>query len=135
MHWKNEKYDQFQKQEAERMKVIQNAESIYKGLWDAIQSNVREAKTASIFLKPNGAPLHHTISLNTLELKIDLSEDKHSIVTSSDSGKVQLHLIVRSEDEPVSLEHQGKSVTYTEAARLVMEPFLFSGSSPYALKA
>lgn len=132
MGWLEERYQEFVDEQRDRKSVLEHAEAIYEGLWEEIVLVTTSPTVAFMQIETNGLPRHRTVTMGKRVLKIDLSEDKHSIVaTLPEDTEVQLSIAVCL-DGVVCLKCTGKTVNYAEAAQRILEPFIFGGHSPYA---
>ncbi len=124
---------------AERQKALEGsrliseqAEDTFQNLWAEILVLVREAQSKGWQLDTNGSPLARTVSMVAHprprnELRITLQKDKQQIAISGIKSPTKLSFAV-CEDGVVCLKHDGREVSLRDAARLIIEPFLFPES-------
>lgn len=134
MEWLKQQVERFRKEDRDWKNVVDHAERIYTAVWAEIVKVVNEAPVWDIELIANGIPLHHTVTMGKRVLKLDLADDRHSIIASRPDGAEVVLEIAVCPDGSVCVRCAGKAVTYAEAAQKIMEPFLFGGESPYAFR-
>lgn len=135
MEWLEAQYGKYRKFAEDQRTVRDAADEIFAEIWKAVIEVVNAGNQHVMGLKINGFPGHHTVSMGSRTLRLFLAEDKQSIsAQESDGGLIVVRLMVDSENA-VFLENRGEPVSYAESARRIMEPFLFSGESPYAVPA
>ena len=132
MEWVERRYQQYVDERRDWGNVCQHAEEIYEGLWEEIVKVANDPTIAFTKIVTNGLPQHRTVALGKRILKIDLAEDKHSIIASPPDSPEILLAVTVCPDGVVCLKHDGERVTYSQAAQKIMEPFIFGGESPYA---
>jgi len=73
------------------------------------------------------------VKLGQRESRIDLADDRRSITASTDGLAISFELATVENDE-VCLSQNGKAVSSTEAAKWIMDPFMFGKGSLYEFK-
>ena len=68
--------------------------------------------------------------LEDRKLAIILAENRRSITAKSDAGDTRLEIAV-CPDGVVCLKHQSHQITSPDAAKGIMQAFLFGGQSPF----
>lgn len=132
MEWLDQRFENYHKAAKDRRTIRETGDDVYTEVWKEIQEVVRAARKRGIDLQINGLPLHHTVRMGEHLLKIDLDKDKESI-TGESFGKTMVVLrFVLDAENAVFIENSGDPVSYAEAARRIMEPFLFGKHSAYA---
>ena len=133
MEWFNQRFAMYEKAEADRKAVQQSAEDIYSQVWKAIGEVAGSAKARGISLKNNGIPYRFALRMVDRTMTLKLDDDKCGITAEiSDSPGVTLKLRI-CPDGTVCIKHEGATVDYAGAARVIMEAFFFGERSPYAL--
>jgi hypothetical protein len=123
--------------------VSEAADGVFDQLWEEIKEVCLAGKNRGMNLDTNGSPLSRVVlmlathgqsnarSENDRKLTISLSADRRSILAASDSGENEMKIEV-CPDGVVCLKFQAHKVSSRDAAKIIMEPFLFSGQSPYS---
>lgn len=137
MGWIHNRRLEQQRRHEEWALIEQEAEAVYNLLWEELQVSVKEAREEGFDLGTNGAPWERVIAwrgkpsdrepvVYQKELRIRLNKAAGSIVASGyrNGTAVDLKLVVGS-DNVVGLSIQDGRVTMAQAARLILEPFLF----------
>jgi hypothetical protein len=132
IEWLNKRFDEHEKASDDKRDVVADAENVYGEVWKAVQKVVQEANTRHAGLTLNGYPLKYNVLMGSRKLSITLAEDKCSIIAQpSDASPVTLSIRVWG-DGTVCIKNNGEPLSYADAARAIMEPFLFEGQSPFA---
>jgi hypothetical protein len=132
--WVNRKFEESGTATADKNAIMADAANIYEELWKAVLSVITAANNRSAGLRPNGFPQRYKVIMGARQVEIALAEDKLSITASySDIAPISIEIRVRP-DSTVCLARDGKPLSYTDAARQIMEPFLFAGTSPFATR-
>jgi hypothetical protein len=135
MVWLNQRFELYTKSLHSQDAVKRVAAEIYDGLWKEVVEVIAAADKRGMGLKFNGSPLNHTVTMGRRNIAIKLDDDKCGItVTLSDGPGLTLKLreCASPAGATVCIEHEGATIDYPNAARMIMEPFLFGGESPYA---
>lgn len=132
MEWLDRRFEVYQQAVADQRSVTQAAEDIYGEVWEAVSEIVKSAKARGISLQCNGFSPKYVVKMDQWTLTLKLDTDKCGITASiSDRDDVPLNLRV-CPDGTVCIKHEGTRVSNKEAAKLIMEAFLFKEPSPYA---
>jgi len=131
MTWISGRLEQRKKLIDRRNAVANNAENLFGELWIAIITCTTEAKASGLAVETNGTSLERVVAACTppdphkrkeLRIKLDKYGEK---VTVSESGRETEFLIDVCDDGVICLKLDGKQVTIQDAARLILDPFLF----------
>jgi hypothetical protein len=103
-------------------------ERSYDELWDVISKFVVEAKNKGMMpVHTNGSPRRRIIRFNCVpsprELRLDLDEGCSGISISGSS--ISRIKIGAGTDNVTFLERDGEKISAQDAARLILQPFLF----------
>ena len=134
MSWIDERVEQ-RRRLAERNKAVaEAAEVLFNELWEEITAQAKEAQEKSVAVGTDGsghekivwAPNVSSLAqpTNRRELKISLRKEVEQISVSGTEFSMNLSVAV-GEDGVVCLKHNGTSVLIQEAARLILDQFLF----------
>ena len=135
MSWIDERVEQ-RRRLAERNKAVgEGAEVLYRDLWEEITAQTKEAQEKSVAVGTNNGSAHERIvwapnvaslaqPMNRRELKISLRKEIEQISVSGTEFSMNLSVAV-GEDGVVCLKHNGEPVLIQEAARLILDQFLF----------
>lgn len=112
--------------------ICESAETVFNDMWSYILGDVEEAKKKGKPVFTNGTQLDRIVRLSVLtfspsqpkELHIALSKDKHSIAVSGEL-RMKFELDICPDGTVCPKDEQGKTVSYKEAARRILDPFLF----------
>jgi hypothetical protein len=107
---------------------------VYDDLWKEISDRVDDAKKRGELVETNGSPYERTVLMgagyqarpeDSRQLTITLARTEGKIIAlDSDENSLGIELGV-SEGDIVRPKHQGRTLTIPEAAKLILEPFLF----------
>ena len=123
MEWFDRRHDEYLKEKQGQESIAQFADSVYGDLWSSIKEVAMRANQRGFQLRFNGTERHNVVIMGQKNLRIDLSEDKRSITVSGVESTAHFNLAAC--EDRVCLQHDGKSVSSAEAARVLMEPFIF----------
>ena len=110
-----------------------SASNLYNELWDEISTRVAEAKDGGMPISTNGSSYKRVVVYGSpltvpyrkpRQLTIALAPDKSEIIADSDADSLQIPIEVCA-DGVVRLKHKGKYLSIPEAAKLILESFLF----------
>lgn len=134
MSWIDERVEQ-RRRLAERNKAVgEGAEVLFNDLWEEITAQTKEAQEKSVAVGTSGSAHERIVwapnvsslaqPTNRRELKISLRKEREQISVSGTEFSMILSIDV-GEDGVVCLKHNGKPVLIQEAARLILDQFLF----------
>ena len=133
MSWVDGHFKDHERAEKESAKVRLRAEQLYDELWKEITDRVMDARNGGMLVSTNGSSYERVVLLGgavmlrpfseAKQLTITL-EDRRKIVVTWEDGTIEIPLRVRP-DGVVCLTHQARELTIPEAAKLILEPFLF----------
>ncbi len=135
MEWVDQLLKRHEEAKDQRNAVTKVADEIYQDLWKAILEIVRLDSLRMMGLKYNGSPLNHTVTMGNRTVVVRLDEDKCGITANVSDGpnvSLKLRCCADAQGGSVCIKHEGVVVSYPEAAKKIMEPFIFGGESPYA---
>jgi hypothetical protein len=136
MSWVDDRLDNQKRSEKERALISIHAEKVYNDLWKEISDRVDDAKKRGKPAETNGSPYERTVLMgagniyqtrpeDSRQLTITLARTEGKIIAlDSDGNSLDIELMV-SEGDIVRPKHQGRTLTIPEAAKLILEPFLF----------
>lgn len=137
MEWLEQRLGQYRDATRQRETVKLVAVEMYDELWKAVVEIVTSNSLRGIGdLEYNGSPLNHTVTLKARKVIIRLDQDKCGITAVMPDSPVlefKLRFCEGNRGGSVCLKHNGSDVDYAGAARLIMEPFLFEGTSELAV--
>jgi hypothetical protein len=134
MSWIDERVQQ-RRRLAERNKAVaEAAEVLFNDLWEEITAQAKEAQEKSVAVGTDGSAHERIVwapnvaslaqPMNRRELKISLRKEIEQISVSGTEFSMNLSVAIR-EDGVVCLKHNGEPVLIQEAARLILDQFLF----------
>ncbi|MGD0129169.1 MAG: hypothetical protein ABSF46_27910 [Terriglobia bacterium] len=134
MSWIDERVQQ-RRRLAERNKAVaEAAEVLFNDLWQEITAQAKEAQEKSVAVGTDGSAHERIVwapnvaslaqPMNRRELKISLRKEIEQISVSGTEFSMNLSVAV-GEDGVVCLKHNGEPVLIQEAARLILDQFLF----------
>jgi hypothetical protein len=144
MSWIDDRVEQRRKVTERNKAVAERAEVLFNDLWEEIAAQTKEAHEKFVAVGINGVGIngsaHERIvwapnvsslaqPTNRRELKIHLSKEREQISVSGTEFSMNLSIDV-GEDGVVCLKHNGKPVLIKEAARLILDQFLFPELQP-----
>ena len=140
MSWIDERVEQRRRLTERNKAVAEGAEVLFKDLWEEITAQAKEAQEKSVAVGTSNGSAHERIvwapnvaslaqPTNRRELKISLSKEREQISVSGTEFSMILSIEV-GEDGVVCLKHNGKPVLIQEAARLILDQFLFPELQP-----
>ena len=109
---------------------------MYDDLWKEISDRIDDAKKRGEPVETNGSPYERTVVMgagniyqarpeDSRQLTITLARTEGKIIAlDSDENSLEIELGV-SDGDIVRPKHQGRTLTIPEAAKLILEPFLF----------
>jgi hypothetical protein len=132
MSWIDERIAERKALNARRKAIKEGAPAIYQALWDYIVDLLKEEAAASLGASSNGSPEDRVVSIpmtnpkggDRPELHIRLSRREPQI-TVSGPGINLTFKFERFEDDLVSLEIGDSKISIEDAARKILDPFLF----------
>ena len=139
MSWIDERVQQ-RRRLAERNKAVaEAAEVLFNDLWQEITAQAKEAQEKSVAVGTDGSAHERIVwapnvaslaqPMNRRELKISLRKEIEQISVSGTEFSMNLSVAV-GEDGVVCLKHNGEPVLIQEAARLILDQFLFPELQP-----
>jgi hypothetical protein len=143
MEWIEQKLSEWRKMQGDLMAIEGAADSIFEQLWDDIAESARAADLHGMGIKTNGMPRHRTVIMAKpmiarmtadRKLAIDLADDRRRITTNSDAGNRDFTIEI-CPDGVVCLKLLSQRISIQDAAKEVMEDFLFKGNSPFSSRA
>ena len=139
MSWIDERVEQRRKLTERNRAVAEGAEVLFKALWEEISLQTKEAHEKSVPCGINGSGHERIVwtpnvsslaqPTNRRELKINLLKEREQISVSGTEFSLILSIDV-GVDGVVCLKHNGKPVLMQEAARLILDQFLFPDLQP-----
>ena len=143
MEWIKQGLTEWRKANSALQVVTESADGIFNQLWEEIKEIVVAAVRLGISLTTNGSPLSRVVVMadssfgdrlpSERKLAIVLAADRRSIVASSDAGEMPLKIEV-CPDGVVCLIYSDRPITSREAAKEIMQRFIFKGDSPFRLR-
>jgi hypothetical protein len=142
--WIDEKMAAYRKARKNLEAVAASADMIFGQLWGEIEAIIEGISNRGMQLETNGSPRNRVLIMGLpphgserdqrrrLNLALASAPGAVTITAKSDADETIFNIEVGS-DDIVCLKKQGHELTIQEAARAVMEPFLFSGKSPYCV--
>lgn len=133
MSWVDDRSNEEAKAEENRSKIGLYGDKLYEELWEEIADRVADARKRNLPYTTNGSayeravikltPRNHppgevdrmTVSLDRGEWKILVESDERNLTITMGLCK----------DEVVCLKHDGRTLSVPDAARLILEPFIF----------
>jgi hypothetical protein len=121
--------------------IWSGSEILFTHLWEEIVELAKFAESKDMRISTNGSPHERTVlmgmypvgnqsSAHPRALKIALKQDRRKISASSDAGNIEFSVAV-CDDGVICLKDDLFPVSTRDAARKIMEPFLFEGKSPF----
>jgi len=141
--WIDDRLAERQKRNEHEQLIADYAEKIFNDLWGEIKRSVEEAKTKQIPVYTNDAPYERAVFLSVTgltrhaqvfgeqasqqqsppkRLDIKLAKDNSGITISGPPGKLSFDVC---EDKVVCLKCGEKQISIHDAARAILDPFLF----------
>jgi hypothetical protein len=134
MSWIDERVEQRRRLVERNKAVAEGAEVLFNDLWEEITAQAKEAHEKFVAVGIDGsahekivwAPNVSSLAqpTNRRELKINLHKEREQISISGTEFSMILTIEV-CEDGVVCLKYNGKPVLIQEAARLILDQFLF----------
>lgn len=133
MSWVDDRSDEESKAKEDRAKIALYGEKLYEELWKEITNRVEDARNHNLPYSTNGSAYERTISRNTPgnrpfkelgRMTVSLDREEWKILVESDERSLSIDMAL-CKDEVVCLKHEGRALSVPEAARLVLEPFIF----------
>lgn len=139
--WIDSKLDAHHKSFSEVQTIRNGADELYEHLWKEVVALSQYAATKGMRTFTNGTAYERVVAMSLMpttdqqvttprKLKLALPEDRRKIIASWDSEKIEFALGVYP-DGVLVIKRGEAPVSPKEAAKLIMEPFLFEGKSPY----
>ena len=139
MSWIDERVEQRRRLVERNKAVAEGAEVLFNDLWQEITAQAKEAQEKSVAVGTDGSAHERIVwapnvaslaqPMNRRELKISLRKEIEQISVSGTEFSMNLSVAV-GEDGVVCLKHNGKPVLIQEAARLILDQFLFPELQP-----
>ena len=141
MEWLERRITELQEAKDHKVLLEGTADEVFANLWTEVKAVVSVALQQRISLETNGKPLARVVRMITArainsaipesrELVIKLAEHSRWITAESDAGKDSFFLSVDS-DGVVFLKFHDQPISAKDAAKEIMDAFLFGGQSPY----
>ena len=131
MSWINDRIEQRKKLIERNNAIANNGESLFGELWGSIKACVAEGKAIGLAIETNGTSLERIVATCTppdmhkrKELRIKLDKYGEKVTISEPDRQIEF-LIDVCDDGVICLKLDGKQVSIHEAARLILDPFLF----------
>lgn len=130
MSWIEDRLAQRRQRRSRDSLIASNAEKIYNDLWREVFGLVEVAQDRGIDLIPNGSPYERTVTLpdppnaEPRVLTISLNKAVQLISVSGLKSNFNLQFDVCS-DNRVCLKHGDAEVLLDDAARQILDPFIF----------
>ena len=121
--------------------ILSNAEEIFNNLWKEIKRSVDEAKSKQLPVSANGSPYERVILIPdpiqppraafgeevsrspvSKRLRVKLEKDASEITVDGPPHKIAIDVC---DDNVVCLKINGKPTSLPDAARAILDPFLF----------
>jgi hypothetical protein len=144
MEWIKEGIDNWREAVRKSDLIAESAEGIFDDLWNEVVEISLAAKTQGMNLATNGAPSKRVVIMDPMhwgpkmvesrKLSIELAKNQRSIVAQSDAGEMVFEIAV-CPDGVVCLKRGASKITAREAAKEIMQSFLFKGKSPFSAPA
>ena len=143
MTWIDDRLAERQKRDEHEQLIADHAETIFNDLWAEIKRSVDEAKSKQIPVYTNGATYERVVLLSVIgptrhaqvfgeqvsqqqsppkRLHIKLAKDNSGIIISGPPEKLYFDV---SEDNVVCLKCDKNQISIHDAARAILDPFLF----------
>jgi hypothetical protein len=139
MSWIDERVEQRRRLTERNKALAEGAEVLFNDLWEEIDTQTKEAREKSVAVGTNGSAHERIVwapnvaslaqPTNRRELKINLRKEREQISVSGTEFSLNLSIDV-GEDGVICLKHNGKRVQVQEAARLILDQFLFPELQP-----
>jgi hypothetical protein len=134
MSWLDDRIQQDREREESVRSISNDAPNLYVSLWSAIVEVVEEAKSKQIPISTNGTEIDRIVSLSVKprpdeshrspkQIHLKLAKDNLSINVSGDISVI--FSIDVCPDMIVCLKENGKQVSLRDAAKRVLDQFLF----------
>ena len=124
MTWIDDRLAQWTRKKENDRAIADCAEAIFNELWDEVKQFVHEANSKGFQLTTNGSPHQRVIQCRGEVLRITLNRDAEVISVEAPTFNFTLSFAVGN-DGVVGLKCNEKRVSLFQAARLVLDPFLF----------
>lgn len=139
MSWIDERVEQRRRLTERNKAVAEGAEVLFHDLWEEIAAQTKEAHDKFVQVGTNGSAYERIVwtpnvpslaqPTNRRELRINLHKEREEISISATEFSLNLSIDV-CEDGVICLKHNGKRVLIQEAARLILDQFLFPELQP-----
>ena len=119
--------------------VMRGAEGIFNELWDEIVGFAREADAKGMPVKTNGSSFERIVLASEFPYFSNLSRQRNLTITLDRvNEKISASwldeaidlLIDVCDDGVICLKHEGKKILLKDAAKLILDPFLFPDLQP-----
>lgn len=134
MSWVDDRLKRQERTEAERAFISVHAATLYDELWEEVSNRVDDARKGGMLVSTNGSAYQRAVLLGAPanrayrepeQLVIALARDTWEIVAEAETVHIKIPLGVCT-DGVVCLKHEGRRLTIHDAAKMILEPFLFS---------
>ena len=139
MGWIDERMEQHRRLMERNRFVADSAESLFDELWKEIAARTKEAHDKGLPAGTDGSAYERIVwasvvprlsqATNRRELRINLHKQLEDISVTGSDFSLNLSIDV-CEDGVICLKHNGKRILIPEAARLILDPFLFPELQP-----
>jgi hypothetical protein len=140
MTWIDERLEQLRRKTERDRAVFDGADRLFDELWAEVEGRVKEANSKGLRVGTNGFAYERIVwasvippleqpSAKRRELRINLHRESEGISVSGSYQTWTLKIDV-CEDGVVCLKHNDKAIVIQEAARLILDPFLFPELKP-----
>ncbi len=135
MSWIEQRLAEKGEREQRNRVIAEHESAVYENLWEQVKLDLEEAQRRGIEVSTNGAPHDRTVSLavalkpgedftRSKRLHIRLEKGPHLVKVSGGPVSVEFRIDVSS-DGVVRLKHGDRQLSAEEAARMILDPFLF----------
>lgn len=141
MDWIDKKLTAHNKAKSDVQAVVGAADGIFNAIWGGVVAISQYANERQMRTSTNGSPYDRVVNMTLYPkvgevsasprvLHLTLAESRRKIFAKWDGANLDFSIEV-CDDGVVCLKLDGRRVDALEAARLIMEPFLFEGKSPF----
>jgi hypothetical protein len=130
MTWIEERLAQRKALEERTRLIVEHTPAVYQAVWDEILRFVKDGQAAGMVLSTGGSARARVVECHTLgdpsaTRQLTVSADDGQLVAGFGMGTVMIFRFDVCADGVVCLKHEGTRVSEREAARLILDPFLF----------
>ena len=130
MNWIEERLAQRKVLEERTRLIVEHAPAVYQAVWDEILRFVKDGQAAGMALSTGGSVRARVVECHTLgdpyaTRQLTVSADDGQIVAGFGMGATMAFHFNVCGDGVVCLKYDGARVSEREAARLILDPFLF----------